>query len=109
MYTLEYIMSKGRASEHLYHRDIVDFYFIHKNGKRIYSEKQDWSDYCLALEIDNLNKRIYVKKMFFILDRISCYDCRISDYWSIRDELDNYINNVQTLLDIRDYEKYILE
>ena len=109
MYTLEFIFSKGRASEHLYHRDIVDYYLICKDGKRIYSEKPDWDDYCLVLEIDNLNKGIYIKKAFFILDRMSCYDCRLSDYLSIRNELDDYIYNVQVMLDILDYRKIVLE
>lgn len=106
MYTLEYLYSKGRASRHAFHDDIVDLYTIYKDGEKIPSEQ--WNDYFLALEIDNLNKTIYVKKMFFIsitdVIRVHCYDCRLEDYASFRDELVNFIDNVQTMLDILNYK-----
>ena len=107
MYTLEYIKSKGRASEHMYHKDIVDYYLLLKDNKRVFSEKQDWTDYCLALEIDNLNKEILIKKIFcFIASNpmASCYDTRISDYWTIKDDLFAYIEEVKDMLDILDYQ-----
>lgn len=106
MYTLEFLYSKGRADRHVFHNDIVDIYTIYKDGKTIFSE--EWNDYFLALEIDNLDKAIYIKKMFFVsitdVIRIHCYDCRLEDYASIRDELVNFIDNVQTMLDILDYK-----
>ena len=69
MYTLEYIKSKGRASEHMYHKDIIDYYLLFKDNKKIFSEKLDWDDYCLLLEIDNLILYIdEVKNMLDILD-----------------------------------------
>lgn len=106
MYTLEYLYSKGRADRHVFHDDIVDIYTIYKNGEKIPSE--DWPDYFLALEIDNLNKAIYIKKMFFInvndAIRGYGYDCRLEDYISFKDELVNFIDDVQTMLDILDYK-----
>lgn len=107
MYTLEYIKSKGRASEHMYHKDIIDYYLLLKDNKRIFSENHEWTDYCLALEIDNLNKEILIKKIFcFIASNptASCYDCRISDYWTIKEELFAYIEEVKVILDILDYK-----
>ena len=105
MYTLEYLYSKGRADRHVFHDDIVDIYTIYKDGEKILSEQ--WSDYFLGLEIDNLNKTIYVKKMFFVsiadVLRVHCYDCRLEDYNGFRDELVNFIDDVQTMLDILDY------
>ena len=107
MYTLEYIKSKGRASEHMFHKDIVDYYLLLKDNKRVFSENHEWADYCLALEIDNLNKEIQIKKIFcFIASNtmVICYDCRISDYWTIREELFEYIEEVKIILDILDYK-----
>lgn len=107
MYTLEYIKSKGRASEHMYHKDIVDYYLLFKDNKRVFSEKQDWTDYCLALEIDNLNKEILIKKIFcFIASNptASCYDTNTSDYLTIKDNLFAYIEEVKNMLDILDYK-----
>lgn len=106
MYTLEYLYSKGRAGRHVFHDDIVDFYIIYKDGEKVSSEQ--WPDYFLGIEIDNLNKTIYVKKLFLIniadTIRIHCYDCRLEDYNSFRDELASFIDNVQTMLDILDYK-----
>jgi hypothetical protein len=106
MYTLEYLYSKGRASRHVFHNDIVDFYTIYKDGYKVPSEQ--WNDYFLALEIDNLNKAIYIKKMFFIsvadVIRGYCYDCSLDDYADFRDELASFIDNVKTMLDILDYK-----
>ena len=106
MYTLEFLYSKGRADRHVFHKDIVDIYTIYKDGEKIPSEQ--WPDYFLALEIDNLNKTIYVKKLFFVsiadVARVHCYDCRLEDYNSFRDELVNFIYDVQTMLDILDYK-----
>ena len=106
MYTLEYLYSKGRAGRHVFHNDIVDTYTIYKDGEKIPSEQ--WPDYFLALEIDNLNKTIYVKRLFFIsiadVVRVHCYDCRLEDYNSFRDELASFIYDVQTMLDILDYK-----
>lgn len=106
MYTLEYLYSKGRADRRVFHNDIVDIYTIYKDGEKIPSE--DWPDYFLGLEIDNLNKTIYVKKMFFVsitdVIRIHSYDCRLEDYASFRDELVSFIDDVQTMLDILDYK-----
>lgn len=109
MYSLEYFASKGRASTHLYHRNIVDFYLILKDNKRVFSEKFEWTDYCLMLEVDNLNKRIYIKKSFFISSKqeVSCYDCRTSDYWTIREELEVFINQMKEALEIIDYKIFI--
>ena len=107
MYTLEYIKSKGRASEHMYHKDIVDYYLLLKDNKGVFSEKQEWTDYCLALEIDNLNKEIQIKKIFLLIASnplASCYDTRISDYWTIKDDLFAYIEEVKDMLDILDYK-----
>ena len=107
MYTLEYIKSLGRASRHMYHKDIVDYYLLLKDNKRVFSEKQDWTDYCLALEIDNLNKEIQIKKIFcFIASNpmASCYDARISDYLNTKDDLFAYIEEVKDMLDILDYK-----
>ena len=36
--------------------------------------------------------------------RIHCYDCRLEDYASFRDELVNFIDDTQTILDILDYK-----
>ena len=106
MYTLEYLYSKGRAGRHVFHHDIVDLYTIYKDGEKISSEQLE--DYFLALEIDNLNKTIYIKKMFFVciadVAHGYCYDCRLEDYSSFRDELANFIYDVQTMLDILDYK-----
>ena len=106
MYTLEYLYSKGRAGRHTFHPDIVDFYTIYKDGNKVSSEQ--WNDYFLALEIDNLNKAIYIKKMFLIsvadIIRVHCYDCSLDDYASFRDELASFIDNVKTMLDILDYK-----
>ena len=106
MYTLEYLYSKGRAGRHTFHPDIIDLYTIYKDGKKIFSEQ--WHDYFLALEIDNLNKTIYIKKMFLIsiadVIRGYCYDCSLDDYADFRDELASFIDNVQTMLDILDYK-----
>ena len=106
MYTLEYLYSKGRAGRHVFHDDIVDFYIIYKDGEKVSSEQ--WPDYFLGIEIDNLNKTIYVKKLFLIniadTIRVHCYDCRLEDYNSFRDELASFIDNVQTMLDILDYK-----
>ena len=106
MYTLEFLYSKGRADRHVFHKDIVDIYTIYKDGEKIPSEQ--WPDYFLALEIDNLYKTIYVKKLFFVsiadVARVHCYDCRLEDYNSFRDELVNFIYDVQTMLDILDYK-----
>ena len=106
MYTLEFLYSKGRADRHVFHDDIVDIYTIYKDGERVSSEQ--WPDYFLGLEIDNLNKTIYVKKMFLVsitdVIRIHCYDCRLEDYASFRDELVNFIDDTQTILDILDYK-----
>ena len=106
MYTLEYLYSKGRAGRHVFHNDIVDLYTIYKDGKKVISEQ--WNDYFLALEIDNLNKAIYVKKLFLIsiddVVRGYCYDCRLEDYANFRDELINFIDDVQIMLDILDYK-----
>ena len=59
-------------------------------------------------EIDNLNKTIYVKKLFLIsiadTTRGYCYDCRLEDYVSFRNELVSFIDNVQIMLDILDYK-----
>jgi hypothetical protein len=107
MYTLEYIKSKSRASEHMYHKDIIDYYLLLKDNKRIFSEEQDWLDYCLALEIDNLNKEILIKKIFcFIASNpmASCYNARTSDYCTIQDDLFAYIEEVKDMLDILDYK-----
>lgn len=110
MYTLEYLYSKGRADRHIFYDDIVDLYTIYKDGEKVASEH--WPDYFLALEIDNLNKTIYVKKMFFVsitdVIRIHCYDCRLEDYNSFRNELVNFIYDVQTMLDILDYKIRLL-
>ena len=106
MYTLEYIKSKGRASEHMYHKDIIDYYLLLKDNKRVFSVNFEWQDYCLALEIDNLNKEIQIKKIFcFIASNpmASCYDARISDYCTIKDDLFAYIEEVKDMLDILDY------
>ena len=107
MYTLEYIKSKGRASRHMYHKDIIDYYLLLKDNKRVFSEEQDWSDYCLALEIDNLNNEILIKKIFCYIasnPMASCYNARISDYWTIKEELFAYIDEVKNMLDILDYK-----
>ena len=65
-------------------------------------------DHFLALEIDNLNKIIYIKKMFFIsvtdVIRGYGYDCKLEDYISFKDELVSFIDDVQTMLDILDYK-----
>ena len=106
MYTLEYLYSKGRSSRHIFHPDIIDLYTIYKDGEKIFSEQ--WNDYFLALEIDNLNKAIYIKKMFLIsvtdIIRVHCYDCSLDDYADFRDELASFIDNVKTMLDILDYK-----
>ena len=106
MYTLEFLYSKGRADRHVFHNDIVDIYTIYKDGEKIPSEQ--WPDYFLALEIDNLYKTIYVKKLFFVsiadIARIHSYDCRLEDYNSFRDELVYFIYDAQTMLDILDYK-----
>lgn len=106
MYTLEYLYSKGCAGRHVFYDDIVDFYIIYKDGEKVSSEQ--WPDYFLGIEIDNLNKTIYVKKLFLIniadTIRVHCYDCRLEDYNSFRDELASFIDNVQTMLDILDYK-----
>jgi hypothetical protein len=106
MYTLEYLYSKGRAGRHTFYDDIVDIYTIYKDGYKVPSEQ--WPDYFLALEIDNLNKAIYIKKMFFIsvadVIRGYCYDCSLDDYADFRDELASFIDNVKTMLDILDYK-----
>ena len=106
MYTLEYLYSKGRAGRHTFYDDIVDIYTIYKDGEKIFSEQ--WNDYFLALEIDNLYKTIYIKKLFFVsiadTARVHSYDCRLEDYNSFRDELASFIDNVQTMLDILDYK-----
>lgn len=107
MYTLEYIKSEGRASEHMYHKDIIDYYLLLEDNKRIFSENYEWSDYCLALEIDNLNKEILIKRIFCYVvfnPMASCYDTRISDYWNIKDDLFAYIEEVKDMLDILDYK-----
>lgn len=107
MYTLEYIKSKGRASEHVFHKDIVDYYLLLKDNKRVFSVNFEWKDYCLALEIDNLNKEILIKKIFcFIASNpiASCYDARFSDYCTIKDDLLAYIEEVKDMLDILDYK-----
>ena len=106
MYTLEYLYSKGRAGRHVFHDNIVDIYIIYKDGEKIFSEK--WDDHFLALEIDNLNKTIYIKKIFFVsitdVIRVHCYDCDLDDYTNFRNELASFIDNVQTMLDILDYK-----
>lgn len=106
MYTLEYLYSKGCADRHVFHNDIVDIYIIYKDGEKVSSE--DWPDYFLGLEIDNLNKTIYVKKLFLIniADAIRGYgyDCRLEDYISFKDELVSFIDDVQIMLDILDYK-----
>lgn len=107
MYTLEYIKSKGRASRHMYHKDIIDYYLLLKDNKRVFSEERYWSDHCLALEIDNLNKEILIKKIFCVAassPMVSCYDAKISDYLIIKEELFAYIDEVKNMLDILDYK-----
>ena len=111
MYTLEYITSKGRASEYMYHKDIIDYYMIYKDNKRIFCENENWKDYCLLLEIDNLNKDISIKKQFAVfinniaeVATIGCYDCRDFDYMSIKDELLVYMDEIKNMLDILDYK-----
>ena len=107
MYTLEFLKSKGRASRHQFHHDIIDYYLLLKDNKRIFSENHEWADYCLALEIDNLNKDILIKKIFcFIASNpiASCYDARTSDYHTIEDDLFAYIEEVKCMLDILDYK-----
>lgn len=107
MYTLEYIKSRGKANGRMYHKDIVDYYLLLKDNKRIFSEKQDWSDYCLALEIDNLNGEILIKKIFRCIASNpieSCYSTKISDYQNIKDDLFAYIEEVKDVLDILDYK-----
>ena len=107
MYTLEYIKSKGRASEHMYHKDIIDYYLLLKENKKIFSEKLDWDDYCLLLEIDNLNKKISITKSFSYTVKhpdSGCYLCNNLDYCSIKDNLILYIDEVKNMLDILDYK-----
>ena len=106
MYTLEYIKSKGRASENLYHRDIIDYYLLLKDNKRVFSENPDWTGYCLALEIDNLNKEILIKKIFCVIvsdPMASCYSCSELDYCNMKDDLILYIEKVKVMLDILNY------
>lgn len=107
MYTLEYIKSKGRAGRHIYHKDIIDYYLLLKDNKRVFSENFEWSDHCLALEIDNLNKEILIKKIFCYIasnPMVSCYDTKISDYWNIKDDLFAYLEEVKIMLDIPEYK-----
>ncbi len=105
MFNLEYKNSKGRASRYMYHKDIVDYYLLLNDDKRIFSERPDWTDYCLMIEIDNLNKDISIKKSFFISanQEISCYDCRFIDYKSIVNKLYLFLEEVKIMLDIEDY------
>ena len=104
MYKLEYIESAGCSSEYLYHKNVIDYYLLFKDNRRIYSEDKYWSDHCLALKIDNLNKEVFLKKAFISNVSNSYYDCRISDCWTIRDDLFVYIEEVKAMLDILDYK-----
>jgi hypothetical protein len=113
MYTLEYLASKGRASENEFHKNIVDYYLLYKDDKRVFSERQDWDCYCLMFEIDNLNKEISIKKTFvFTVSNseiksfgiVSSYNCRDDDYYTIKEELITYIEEVKIMLDILEYK-----
>lgn len=107
MYTLEYLKSTGRSSEHCYHKNVVDSYLLYKDNEKIFSEKLDWDDYCLLLEIDNLNKTISVKKSFCYTVKnptSGYYCCSDLDYCSIKDDLILYIEEVKAMLDILDYK-----
>lgn len=113
MYSLEYLASKGRASEHQFHKNIVDYYLLYKDAKRVFSERQDWDCYCLMLEIDNLNKDISIKKTFTFttlnsetksLGIVSCYNCRDDDYCTIKEELIVYLEEVKIMLDLLEYK-----
>ena len=115
MYTLEYLASKGRAGEHQFYKNIVDYYLLYKDTKRVFSEKQDWDCYCLMLEIDNFNKDISIKKTFVFtisnsenksvpLGIVNCYNCKDDDYYTIKEELIAYIEEVKIMLDILEYK-----
>lgn len=107
MYTLEYIRSKGRASEHMYHKDIVDYYLLLKDNEKVLSEEEDWDEYCLVLEIDNLNKEISIKKTYIFTinhPRTGYFSCTISDYCTFKEELFAYIEEVKDMLDILNYK-----
>lgn len=108
IFNLEYKQSRGCASEHQYHRDVVDIYIIYKDEQKIYSEKKDWNDYYLLLEINNLDREIRLLKRFFAysLDDIykGCYQVRCEDIVSIMDDLTIYIEEVKEMLDIQHYQ-----
>ena len=111
MYTLEYLKSTGRASEHCYHKNVIDFYLLYKDNEKIFSEKIDWDDYCLLLEVDNLNKEISIKKSFLYTVKnpnSGCYCCHDLDYCSIKDDLILYIKEVKVMLEIQDYRIRIM-
>lgn len=112
MYSLEYLTSKGRAGESQFYKNIVDFYLLYKDAKRVFSENKEWDCYCLMLEIDNLNKDISIKKTFaFVVTNpevkefgaISCYSCRDDDYYTTKEELIAYLKEVKIMLDIPEY------
>lgn len=107
MYTIEYLKSKGRSSEHMYHKDIVDYYLLLKDNERVFSEKEDWDEYCLVLEIDNLNKEIWIKKTYIFTinhPRTGYFSCTDLDYYTFKEELLAYIEEVKVILDILDYK-----
>ncbi len=112
MFNLEFKQSRGCASEHQYHKDIVDIYMLYKDEQKIYSEKKDWTDYCLLLEINNLDKEIRLLKRFFAysMDDIykGCYQARREDIASIIDDLTIYIEEVKEMLEIQDYRTRIM-
>jgi hypothetical protein len=108
VYSLEYLESTGRADRHAFHHNVVDYYMILKEDKALFSEQEAWTSYCLAFEIDNLNKRIGLKKMFILgRKKISSYDCNSFDYDSIKDDLISFLCEVKEMLDIKEYKYYL--
>ena len=110
MFSIEYKQSAGCASEHQYHRNVVDLYILYKDDKKIYSEKPLFHDYYFIIEINNLDKEINMVKHGEIYDVIynndlerGTYAVRYEDCASIIDDLAIYIEEVKEMLNIQDY------
>ncbi len=108
MFNLEYKQSRGCASEHQFHHNIVDMYILYKNGHKVFSERADWHDYYFILEINNLDKEIrLLKRAIYHYDSNfykGCYAIKYEDCVSIIDDLTIYINSMKEMLDIQDYK-----
>lgn len=110
MFSLEFKQSRGCLTETYYARDVIDMYTLFKDGQRIFSEKPDWEDYYLVLNIDNHHKEIWISKKATVYDFVTndfykgFYSTSENDYNSIKDDIYKYIIEIKEMLDIQDYK-----